>query len=158
MNKKLILGSLSMMALLAVSCGTTNKNNVSDTVAEASSKAVDVEGQWGIVSVVVNDTLSVNPGENDRPGEPYILFKDGDYYVATGCNSIRGSYTLSGDSIAMGAGASTMMACPDMRVEDMVKMVLPEILTVDLVNDSVMRLNSGASAYISLLRSNMPVE
>ncbi len=45
-----------------------------------------------------------------------------------------------------------------MRVEDMVKMVLPEIRTVDLVNDSVMRLNSGASAYISLLRSNMPVE
>ncbi len=87
MNKKLILGSLSMMALLAVSCGTTNKNNVSDTVAEASSKAVDVEGQWGIVSVVVNDTLSVNLISFSRmaitmwqlvatPSEALILYRE----------------------------------------------------------------------------------
>ena len=114
----------------------------------------DIDGKWRIVSVF---------GENMPVSDqtPYVNFDTGNSCISAfaGCNHLSGSIK-SGEknTLIISNAATTMMACPDMRVEDMVKMVLPEIRTVDLVNDSVMRLNSGASAYISLLRSNMPVE
>lgn len=151
MKAKTILLPMSMLALLAASCGN-GKNAQSSDQVEAEAPVVAIEGKWRIVDLVVNDSLSVQPGATDRFGEPYILFEDGNYSIMTGCNSLQGSYSLSGDSITLHDGLCTEMACPDMRVEDMVKMVLPEISTVDQSNDSVMSLKGGSSAYISLLR------
>lgn len=76
----------------------------------------------------------------------------------TNCNSIQGSYTLTGDSIMMNSGLCTEMACDNMHVEDMIKKVLPEIRTVDMANDSTMRLNSAASEYIVLSRIKEPIK
>ena len=69
----------------------------------------------------------------------------------TNCNSISGEYVLRGDSISLGDGAMTEIACDNMAVEDALRKILPEIATVDMENDSVVRLNCGSTAgYIVL--------
>ena len=62
------------------------------------------------------------------------------------------SYTVKGDSIKLGDGAMTEMACDDMRTEDAIRRILPRISTIDVQNDSVVRLNGTAHAECILLR------
>lgn len=70
----------------------------------------------------------------------------------TNCNSLSGSYTVKGDTITLGDGAMTEMACDDMRTEDALRRILPHISTVDVQNDSVVRLNGSTPAECILLR------
>ncbi|HQJ89139.1 MAG TPA: META domain-containing protein, partial [Paludibacteraceae bacterium] len=63
-----------------------------------------------------------------------------------------GPYTITGDSITFGDGAMTEMACDDMAVEDALRRILPDISTIDLQNDSVVRLNGATPAECILLR------
>lgn len=46
----------------------------------------------------------------------------------------------------------TEMACDDMRTEDALRRILPRISTIDVQNDSVVRLNGLAPAECILLR------
>lgn len=46
----------------------------------------------------------------------------------------------------------TEMACDDMAVEDALRRILPDISTIDLQNDSVVRLNGATPAECILLR------
>ena len=82
----------------------------------------------------------------------YIVFEDNTYFIMTNCNSFNGSYTLKGDSITLGDGAMTEMACDDMQTEDDLRRILPRISTIDVLNDSVIRLNGTAPAECILLR------
>lgn len=49
------------------------------------------------------------------------------YSVATGCNNISGSFTLTKNSISFGPGMSTMMFCNDMSVEDGFKAIMDKV-------------------------------
>ena len=82
----------------------------------------------------------------------YIVFEDSTYFIMTNCNSFNGSYTVKGDSIKLSDGAMTEMACDDMRTEDALRRVLPHISTIELQNDSVVRLSGMAPAEYILLR------
>ena len=82
----------------------------------------------------------------------YIVFEDSTYFIMTNCNSFNGSYTVRGDSIRLGDGAMTEMACDDMQTEDALRRILPHISTIDVQNDSVVRLNGAVPAECILLR------
>ena len=51
------------------------------------------------------------------PKKAFISFEDGRYSGYAGCNGMGGKYEVSGDKISFSAGLSTLMACPDMRLE-----------------------------------------
>ena len=47
------------------------------------------------------------------------------------------------------------MACDNMATEDALRKILPDIVTLDVQNDSVMRLNTSVpSEYIVLIKAN----
>jgi len=53
------------------------------------------------------------------PKKAKILLKDGEYAGNAGCNAIRGKYSIDLDkqTVKFQAGISTLMACPEMRLE-----------------------------------------
>lgn len=78
---------------------------------------------------------------------------DGGYFIATGCNTIAGEYTSRADSITLGAGMMTRMACPDMRMEQYISRILPDVKVAVFRNDSVLTLNTDSASYILLQRA-----
>lgn len=69
---------------------------------------------------------------------PFVFQFDGaqsTYFGDTGCNTIRGSFTLSGDNgINFEKGTSTMKACPDMELELEIQKVFPRIRAYEIEN------------------------
>lgn len=148
-----IAGVVLLMATVAGCSG--NKGAKTDKVADAAQMETvnaDIRGQWYIENIVFSDSDYVRPDETSSSLKPYIVFEDSTYFIITNCNSISGSYTVKGDSIKLGDGAMTEMACDDMRTEDALRRILPHISTIDVQNDSVVRLNGLAPAECILLR------
>lgn len=131
-------------ALLATACSGNSKQD----------NNADIRGQWYLENIVLSDSEYVRPAEEVPGSRQYILFEDSTYSVKTNCNSISGFYTIKGDSVSLGAGMMTRMACENMATEDALCRILPHIVAVDIENDSIARLNSNtASAYIVLRKA-----
>lgn len=122
-------------------------NNAKNEVANA-----DIRGQWYIENIVFSDSDYVRPDETSSSMKQYIVFEDSTYFIMTNCNSFNGSYTVKGDSIKLGDGVMTEMACDDMKTEDALRRIRPHISTIDVLNDSVVRLNGLTPAECILLR------
>lgn len=140
--------------LMAAGC-SGNKEAKSDNLDDKAKTEVadaDIRGQWYIDNIVFNDSDYVRPDETSSSMKPYIVFEDSTYFIMTNCNSISGSYTVKGDSITLGDGAMTEMACDDMQTEDALRRILPHISSIDVRNDSVVRLNGSVPAECILLR------
>lgn len=149
------------IAVLASSCGNNDRKQSSNPAFEDSGQPIrtgSLDGQWNIENIVVNDTLYVCPSEKNLPQNSYIIFDDGSYSIMTDCNHIHGTYSLKRDSIVMHDVISTEIACENMLVENLLKRVLPDIRTVDFMNDSIVHLNSETSAYIVLSRLKEPLK
>lgn len=152
-NIALIAGAALLMAT-AAGC-SDNKEAKADKVADATqteSVNADIRGQWFIENIVFSDSDYVRPDETSSSMKQYIVFDDSTYFIMTNCNSISGSYTVKGDSITLGDGAMTEMACDDMRAEDALRRILPDIATIEVQNDTVVRLNGRTPAECILLR------
>lgn len=141
--------------LMATAFGCTGNKEAkavnADNVAQTEVANADIRGQWYIENIVFSDTDYVRPDETSSSMKQYIVFEDSTYFIMTNCNSISGSYTVKGYSIKLGDGAMTEMACDDMRTEDALRRILPHISTIDVQNDSVVRLNGSAPAECILL-------
>jgi heat shock protein HslJ len=140
--------------LMAAGC-SGNKEVKSDRLDDKAKTEVadaDIRGQWYIENIVFSDSDYVRPDETSSSMKQYIVFEDSTYFIMTNCNSISGSYTVQGDSIRLGDGAMTEMACDDMQTEDALRRILPNISAIDVQNDSVVRLNGSAPAECILLR------
>lgn len=140
--------------LMAAGC-SGNKEVKSDRLDDKAKTEVadaDIRGQWYIENIVFSDSDYVRPDETLSSMKQYIVFEDSTYFIMTNCNSISGSYTVKGDSITLGDGAMTEMACDDMQTEDALRRILPNISAIDVQNDSVVRLNGSAPAECILLR------
>lgn len=152
-NIALFAGAALLMATAAGCSG--NKEAKADKVADATqteSVNADIRGQWFIENIVFSDSDYVRPDETSSSMKQYIVFDDSTYFIMTNCNSISGSYTVKGDSITLGDGAMTEMACDDMRAEDALRRILPDIATIEVQNDTVVRLNGRTPAECILLR------
>lgn len=148
-----IAGVVLLMATVAGCSG--NKGAKTDKVADAAQMETvnaDIRGQWYIENIVFSDSDYVCPDETSSSMKPYIVFEDSTYFIITNCNSISGSYTVKGDSIKLGDGAMTEMACDDMRTEDALRRILPHISTIDVQYNSGVRLIGSAQAEYILLR------
>lgn len=152
-NIALFAGAALLMATAAGCSG--NKEAKADKVADAAKTEpvnADIRGQWFIENIVFSDSDYVRPDETSSSMKQYIVFDDSTYFIMTNCNSISGSYTVKGDSITLGDGAMTEMACDDMRAEDALRRILPDIATIEVQNDTVVRLNGRTPAECILLR------
>lgn len=150
--------ALGVVAALSIATATGcagNKNADSDKAVEKvqpEGADADIRGQWYIENIVFSDSDYVRPDETSSSMKQYIVFEDSTYFIMTNCNSFSGSYIVKGDSIFLGDGIMTEMACDDMQTEDALRRILPRISTIDIQNDSVIRLNGSAPAECILLR------
>lgn len=147
---------------LMVSCGSQNNKSLSDNSKMSDSDTTacaSVEGQWLLEHIVVNDTLEVRPVDIDPDSKLYAHFyNDSTFNFQTGCNAIGGRYVQVGDSIIIRDMMWTEIACDEMTVEELLKDILPQVKTVDLDNDSILRLNTPTSAYIVLKKCKVKVK
>lgn len=144
--------SVAVAALLAVSAGCSGSKETNVDKAGKETAGADIRGQWYIENIVFSDSDYVRPDEAVPGASQYMVFEDSTYFIMTNCNSIAGEYSLKGDSITLGDGAMTEMACDNMATEDALRRILPRISTIDVQNDSVMRLNGATAAECILLR------
>lgn len=152
-NIWLIVGVAALMATASGCSGNKGAKEVNaDNAAQVEVANADIRGQWHIENIVFSDSDYVRPDETSSSMKQYIVFEDSTYFIMTNCNSISGSYTVKGDSITLGDGIMTEMACDDMRTEDAIRRILPHISSIDVQNDSVVRLNGSAPAECILLR------
>lgn len=153
-NKLTSIAGAALVIVMAVGC-SGNKETKSDKLdneAKAEVANADIRGQWYIENIVFSDSDYVRPDETSSSMKQYIVFEDSTYYIMTNCNSINGTYTVKGDSITLGDGPMTEMACDDMRTEEALRRMLPRISTIDVQSDSVVRLNGTTLAECILLR------
>ncbi len=144
----------AVSVIIATGCSNNKQNSadVADSITLNSMTEADIRGQWYIENIVFNDSDYVRPDEAMPGVSQYIIFEDSTYFIRTNCNTISGAYTVNGDSITLGDGAMTEMACDNMAVEDALRRILPDISSVDVQNDSVVRLNGATPAECILLR------
>ncbi len=151
--KVLLTGAL---AVAIASCSSQQTSTEAVPENAETNTLIDIIGEWNIENIVVSESENVVPANEDPEIRQYISFDDSTYAVHTNCNTISGWYTLDGDSIVLGDGMMTMMACENMATEDALRQLLPQIVTVTLENDSVARLNTSvATSYIELRRAEV---
>ncbi|MDE5849789.1 MAG: META domain-containing protein [Muribaculaceae bacterium] len=145
--------TVALMASCAGNKGTVD--NDSAAVNDIASKTpVELNGQWYIENIFFNDSDYVRPAEILPDIRQYVQFTDSTYSIMTNCNSISGYYTISGDSITLGDGMMTEMACDNMQTEDALRRILPDIATIDAENDSIVRLNCRNHSGYIILKKN----
>lgn len=147
---KSLLFSVCAAAVLLVGCTSSPKK-----VAEADDVETvnPVEGRWSIDRVQLSDS-AVLVIDTAVMAEQFVEFNaDSTYVVLTNCNSISGAYALNGDSITLADGAMTEMACDDMRAEDMLRVILPQISAYAVDGDSLRLSAAGQMARIELHRA-----
>ena len=86
---------------------------------------------------------------------PTVLFDNsGAYVIQTNCNTIAGAFTINGDSLRIDGGMRTEMACDDMRAEDLIVAVLPEINLVETTGEHSLRLSTdNPDCYLILSKA-----
>lgn len=162
MTRTSILSAATALTILTASCGGNKENK--ETVGNQQQETVanvDVHGQWYLDSIVFSDSdyVRVRPDERLSSIHQYIVFEDNSYFIKTNCNTISGSYTIKGDSITLGDGVMTEMACDNMAVEEALRRILPNIATVYIQNDSIARLDSrNPSEYIVLRKAQIKIK
>lgn len=154
MNKKYF--AAMFVALIATAC-TGNKASNADSTAVAGNDsttvaAPDLKGEWDIENIVFSDSDYVKPSEAVADARQYINFEDSTYSIHTNCNTIQGSYVMTGDSIKIEPGLMTEMACDNMATEDALRRILPSISTIEVQNDSVVRLNGANPSECIMLK------
>jgi len=154
MKTKLNPAVIAVVSLAIASCtgGKSGSTAANDSQEQEVATYAGLKGQWDIENIIFNDSDYVRPAEEVPGVRQYITFEDSTYFIQTNCNTFNGPYTVKGDSISFGDGAMTEMACENMATEDAIRRILPGISTIDVQNDSVIRLNGASPAECIMLR------
>src|SRR5690606_29898532 len=132
--KRLTWAFLVIGATILVGCATKR-----DTMSKGTTEQV-VGKKWQLVELKGNSVASKINGKT-----PYLEFlsEDGRYAATGGCNGIGGEFELlKNQGIKFHRGMSTMMACPDMSIEQGLGSVFQEATRYS-VSDSVLTLSSA---------------
>lgn len=151
--KKVIL-LLGVLGALLTACSANTKKT--EHLSDDEKQQIEIQGQWYLENIVFNDSTYVRPSEEVPGSRQYIILSGSTYSIMTNCNSISGSYTLKGDSIHLSDGSMTEIACDNMATEDALRKILPHINTVDVENDSIVRLNCTVPSEYIVLRKATP--
>ena len=71
------------------------------------------------------------------PKKAFIIFKDEKYTGHAGCNGMSGTYDISGDTLRLKSGVSTLMACADMRQETRFRQELVKVQSYAIKGDTL---------------------
>ncbi len=160
MNNKITLSLIAFAAITYTSCtgskcdnSTTDNSNPQDIAACA-----DIKGQWTIETIALSDSDYIRPAEQVPGVRQYITFEDSTYFIKTNCNSFSGTYTIKGDSITLGDGAMTEMACDNMVTEDAIRQILPNIAAATFCTKRFIPIQNPLPSYTicSLLYKSRP--
>lgn len=115
--KKIILTLLMVPAFVGMLC----------SCSESKTDAKKLDGKWNIVEV--------NGNKIEKEGLPTLEFDMNEKKVHgnPGCNLFNSSVTLDDKDVSaltIAPGAMTMMACPDMELEDAVVKAIGEVKAV----------------------------
>ncbi|MDD6209602.1 MAG: META domain-containing protein [Bacteroidales bacterium] len=135
------LGAALLLVFVVISCKTTGAKKCSYE---------DLSGKW-TVTTINGDRIEIE--EN-----PFIEFdiKENKIHGRTGCNIMNGTFTLSTDNpcaIAFPPAATTMMACPDMDVENSYLQTLLKVAAFQ-INDSNLQLLDGNNNVVMELKKD----
>lgn len=132
----------------------TSSSDSSSAVAETApvtpaSTITDVK--WKLIELMGQPVADSVNGK-----EPFIMFKneDSSYAANGGCNGLGGKFELNEQTlrITFKQGMSTMMACPDMTVENGLKQVFTDADNYTLSGDSILSLNKARMAPLARFR------
>jgi heat shock protein HslJ len=114
--------SLFVLILITLIASCTKKSTVS-TIPSAETALVGT--YWKLIEI---QGQPVDESKLSKP--PFLLLNaDGRLSTSAGCNTMMGGYTLKeplGITFSPNM-AATMMACPDMKMEDEFKAILAEV-------------------------------
>lgn len=114
--------SLIVLIMITIIASCTKKTNLSTT---PSAETALVGTYWKLIEV---QGQPVDESKLSKP--PFLLLNaDGKLSTSAGCNTMMGGYTLKEPlGISFNPNmAATMMACPDMKLEDQFKAILTEV-------------------------------
>lgn len=156
MNANNFLAISFCFVTILSACSTQKKSTKSPdstavTMNDTMIDATLTDRKWQLVE------LMGKPVAADINGKvPFIILKSADSsYVANGgCNGLGGKFILDEKtlSIQFKQGMSTMMACPDMSVEDGLKQVLTNTDNYSF-NDSTLSLNKARMAPLARFKA-----
>lgn len=150
---KQFLAIVAIAALSLASCGSDKTTAEDNAATETQETANALIGDWQISNIVVNDSLSVNPAEIPSEQTQTATFTpDSILSIQTNCNILNSSYLVKGDSLYVGETLSTMMACDNSVVEDVLKQMLPEVATYAFPTDSTLTLFTTDGGCIELTK------
>ncbi|MDR2269927.1 MAG: META domain-containing protein [Sphingobacterium sp.] len=132
-----------MTAVLALaSCSVLKKNSVKQDPNNSSTTIIGKK--WQLIEI---DGKAVAGQVNGRT--PFLQLEEKSYSANGGCNGIGGELTFSGNGkIKFAQGMSTMMACPDMSIEQALSKAL---MTADnyTLSNGILSLNRAKMAPLA---------
>ncbi|PUV21412.1 META domain-containing protein [Sphingobacterium athyrii] len=132
-----------MMAVLALtSCAVSKKN--SDKQDTDNTSTLLIGKKWQLIEVGGKAVAAQVNGK-----VPFLKLEEKRYSASAGCNGIGGELTFSANGkIKFAQGMSTMMACPDMSIEQALSKAL---ITADnyTINNGILSLNKARMAPLA---------
>ncbi|WP_299382311.1 META domain-containing protein [uncultured Lacinutrix sp.] len=144
MKTRIILLAIIMISIM--SCNSEKKTNsevISDTITEKYWKLKTLNGRE--VTMVENQTR-----------ETYFILKSEDNRLKgfAGCNTFGGTFTLEkGNSIRFTNVLSTLMACPDVVVNETEFLKVFNLADHYTIKDDVLSLNIGKRAPLAVFEA-----
>lgn len=145
-----------IFCLATIACTNSKTSNSSDTASVSETAPAVVapsitDKKWKLIELMGQPIADSVNGK-----EPFILLKkaDSSYAANGGCNGMGGKFMLDEKlmRIQFTQGMSTMMACPDMSVEDGLKKAF-ESADNYTVNDTILSLNKARMAPLARFRA-----
>ncbi|WP_299246961.1 META domain-containing protein [uncultured Lacinutrix sp.] len=144
MKTRIILLAIIMISIM--SCNSEKKTNsevISDTITEKYWKLKTLNGRE--VTMVENQTR-----------ETYFILKSEENRLKgfAGCNTFGGTFTLEkGNSIRFTSVLSTLMACPDVVVNETEFLKVFNLADHYTIKDDVLSLNIGKRAPLAVFEA-----
>ena len=140
----ILIAGLCAVFIMASCTGRkdTSVQGCADVAVRKPVALTDITGQWYIEKIVFNGSDSVRPCDEVPGVYQYVVFSDSTYSIITNCNALSGSYSVKGDSVVIRSFMMTELCCDNMATENALRRIFPNTFTVDVENDSVVRLNS----------------
>ncbi len=165
---RLLAGVLLAGALLAAGCGGSDTTSSSGTTAGGTggtakgttpgttagstpaTGAAELEGTvWNLETLAGTDGAATPAVASSNA---FVRFTDGQLSGNGGCNSVTGTYTVSGDDgLTISTGATTMMACADPAVMTQEQQLLTNLAGVATyaIEDSTLVLSAADGSELA---------
>lgn len=144
-----------ILSLTIFGCSSTDKlasDVIENSSQETTSSATITETYWKLIEL---EGQALKMSENQER-EIYFILKNEDTGIIgfSGCNTINGSYKLEeGNRIRFVQMATTMMACPDMEVDESTVLKVFNLTDNYTINGDTLSLNMARRAPLAIFEA-----